>query len=78
MPARRFPPPWSVEEQPACFVVKDRAGQKLVNSLVSIFIKIKVSLFQGRVGLGDERSGVAGFREGGLKWLTHTPLRLPS
>jgi hypothetical protein len=27
--SRRFPPPWSVEEQPACFVVKDSAGQKL-------------------------------------------------
>jgi hypothetical protein len=27
--ARRFPPPWSVEEQPACFVVVDRNGQKL-------------------------------------------------
>jgi hypothetical protein len=26
MPARRFPPPWSVEEQDACFVVKDSAG----------------------------------------------------
>ena len=23
MPARRFPRPWSVEEQPACFVVRD-------------------------------------------------------
>ena len=23
-PARRFPPPWSVEEQSACFVVRDR------------------------------------------------------
>jgi len=21
--SRRFPPPWSVEEQPACFVVRD-------------------------------------------------------
>jgi hypothetical protein len=26
---RRFPPPWSVEELEACFVVKDNAGQKL-------------------------------------------------
>jgi hypothetical protein len=26
---RRFPPPWSVEELDACFVVKDSAGQKL-------------------------------------------------
>jgi hypothetical protein len=29
MPERRFPPPWSVEELAACFVVKDSAGQKL-------------------------------------------------
>ena len=27
--ARRFPPPWSVEESEACFVVKDTSGQKL-------------------------------------------------
>jgi hypothetical protein len=26
---RRFPPPWSVEEFDACFVVTDSAGQKL-------------------------------------------------
>jgi len=26
---RRFPPPWSVEETDACFIVKDRAGQAL-------------------------------------------------
>ena len=26
---RRFPPPWSVEELDACFVVKDGSGQKL-------------------------------------------------
>jgi hypothetical protein len=29
MPARRFPPPWSVEELEACFVVRDHSGQKL-------------------------------------------------
>jgi hypothetical protein len=27
--ARRFPPPWSVEEQKACFVVRDHNGQQL-------------------------------------------------
>jgi hypothetical protein len=27
--ARRFPPPWSVEEQSACFVVRDYNGQAL-------------------------------------------------
>jgi hypothetical protein len=25
----RFPPPWSVEETDACFIVKDGSGQKL-------------------------------------------------
>ena len=29
MPARRFPPPWSVEQQKACFVVRDHAEQAL-------------------------------------------------
>jgi len=39
MPARRFPPPWLVEEQDACFVVRDprRAGAR-------------VCLFRGRAG----------------------------
>jgi hypothetical protein len=26
---RRFPPPWSIEELDACFVVKNDGGQKL-------------------------------------------------
>jgi hypothetical protein len=26
---RRFPPPWSIDELEACFVVKDSGGQKL-------------------------------------------------
>ena len=26
---RRFPPPWSVEERPACFIVRDKNGQAL-------------------------------------------------
>jgi hypothetical protein len=29
MPARRFPPPWSIDELNACFIVKDSAGHKL-------------------------------------------------
>ncbi len=29
MPARRFPPPWSVEETEACFIVRDGNGQAL-------------------------------------------------
>jgi hypothetical protein len=27
---RRFPPPWSVEETAACFIVRDSGGQQLV------------------------------------------------
>jgi hypothetical protein len=27
--ARRFPPPWSVEESDACFLVRDASGQGL-------------------------------------------------
>jgi len=26
---RRFPPPWSIEELEACFVVRDPSGQSL-------------------------------------------------
>ena len=26
MPPRRFPPPWSVEERPACYIIKDATG----------------------------------------------------
>ena len=26
---RRFPPPWSVEERPACFIVSDANGHAL-------------------------------------------------
>ena len=29
MTPRRFPPPWSVEELDACFVVRDHNGQQL-------------------------------------------------
>ena len=29
MSARRFPPPWSVQELDACFIVIDSIGQKL-------------------------------------------------
>jgi hypothetical protein len=30
MPARRFPPPWSIEDIGAAFIVKDGAGQARV------------------------------------------------
>ena len=29
MTQRRFPPPWSVDETPACFTVRDANGQAL-------------------------------------------------
>jgi hypothetical protein len=33
--ARRFPPPWSIDELEACFVVTDSAGQKLAAKLLT-------------------------------------------
>jgi hypothetical protein len=36
MTARNFPPPWSVEEQPACFVVRDHNGQQLGLTLAEV------------------------------------------
>jgi hypothetical protein len=46
MSYRHFPPPWSVEELDACFVIKDDAGQKLAyvyfeeepESLIDFFV----------------------------------------
>ena len=29
MPPRCFPPPWSIEDNGACFIVKDNTGQAL-------------------------------------------------
>jgi len=29
MPARRFPPPWTAEVTPNCFIVRDANGQAL-------------------------------------------------
>jgi hypothetical protein len=29
MPARRFPPPWTTELTPNCFIVRDADGQQL-------------------------------------------------
>ena len=29
MPQRRFPPPWSVEETDACFIVREATGKEL-------------------------------------------------
>jgi hypothetical protein len=26
---RRFPPPWSVEERPACYIIRDANGQNV-------------------------------------------------
>jgi len=37
VPPRRFPPPWSVEEQKACFVVRDHSAQTLDNGRTSSY-----------------------------------------
>ena len=30
MPPRRFPPPWTLDEQHACFIVRNNDGQALL------------------------------------------------
>jgi hypothetical protein len=30
VPPRRFPPPWTIEETDACFIVRDANGQALI------------------------------------------------
>ena len=50
--ARRFPPPWTVEELDACFVVKDSGGQQLAyvyygNWCVSPFSRYKYPEMKG-------------------------------
>jgi hypothetical protein len=51
---RRFPPPWTVEEQEACFIVRDHNGQAL-----------RLCLFTG-AEIGGEIAH-ARLRRGGLR-----------
>jgi hypothetical protein len=36
MPARRFPPPWTVEGLDACFVVRDGNGQQVAYTVMRV------------------------------------------
>jgi len=40
MPSRRFPPPWSVEELDACYVVVDSAGQQLAYVFLGVALLV--------------------------------------
>jgi hypothetical protein len=40
MTARRFPPPWSIEETGACFIVRDGAGQALAYVYYALLVWI--------------------------------------
>ena len=44
MSARRFPPPWSVEELEACFVMRDHDGQQLAYVLLRFENKFVVCI----------------------------------
>jgi hypothetical protein len=50
MMQRRFPPPWSVEELDACFVVRDHNGQKLA------LVYLKNELKDALTFLGEARA----------------------
>jgi len=40
MTARRFPPPWSIEETRACFIVRVGAGQALAYVYYALLVWI--------------------------------------
>jgi hypothetical protein len=48
---RRFPPPWSVEEQEACFTVRDHDGQALA------YVELAVPLWEtsGLLAVAERR-----------------------
>jgi hypothetical protein len=48
MTARRFPLPWSVEDNGACFIVKDGAGQKLTDVYTSAINSPAASKYRHR------------------------------
>jgi hypothetical protein len=50
VPATAFPPPWSVEELDACFVVRDHNGQKLA------LVYLKNELKDALTFLGEAQS----------------------
>jgi hypothetical protein len=51
MSSRRFPPPWSVEETDACFIVRDANGQALA------YVYFEANLFIDRIkGVNENRS----------------------
>jgi hypothetical protein len=60
MSARRFPPPWSVEELDACFVVRDASGRARARLRLFRGMLIATRLSSdGRVG-ADRRFAASG------------------
>jgi hypothetical protein len=64
MPARRFPPPWSAEEQDACFVVRDANGHAIAyvyfedepgrGSVAKLLTRDEASQGDGKLSYGQE------------------------
>jgi hypothetical protein len=77
MPARRFSPPWSVEEQPACFIVRDHNGQVLAY----VYSKMNRAGDRRRSYCSRRRSPsfvfltLPYYLRARLQWLRHSPSR---
>jgi hypothetical protein len=59
---RRFPPPWSVEELDACYVVKDSAGQCSMKECPRSFAQICKDVWERT---GDHRGDAEAEQQGG-------------
>jgi hypothetical protein len=62
MPVRRFPPPWSAEEQDGCFVVRDDNGQQQRTLRAP-----RHDAAGGQQALGGRKSCSARMRRGGSR-----------
>jgi hypothetical protein len=64
MPERRFPPPWSVEETDACFIVRDGNGQ----ALAYVYFEEEPGR-RSATHPNDHHDALTSYRVGGIPWV---------
>jgi hypothetical protein len=61
---RRFPPPWSVEETDACFIVRDANGQ----ALAYVYFEEEPGR-RSAAHPNDHHDALTSYRVGGIPWV---------